>query len=49
VLLAERPSSRSLLKRLFGGGQRQKSQSEITPGSDNVKTSGDDAVVNPEG
>jgi nucleotide-binding universal stress UspA family protein len=41
VLLAERPSSRSILKRLFGSGQREKPQSEITPGSDNAKTGGD--------
>ena len=38
VLLAERPSARSIFKRLFGGGQRQQSRAELTPGSDNPKT-----------
>jgi len=47
VLLAERPSSRSILKRLFGSGQREKPQSEITPGSDNAKT-GSDTVAERE-
>ncbi|MFQ3474794.1 universal stress protein [Halonotius sp. F2-221B] len=48
VLLAERPSSRSLLKRLFGSGQRDKDRSDITPGSHNAKTGGDDTVADPE-